>query len=536
MAGTTGKRKATELLEDATKRQRVEDHSSAGSWDTISLVIYAKAQAEFGGQSDEEDEHYHDDIDFSDNGLAAETPATPFSPARKKFPSELKHLKCTWEGCTKTFNRPIRLQNHLKTHTNERTFACHYDKCDKAYFEDKHLQAHIKGSHTHERKHSCEWEGCGKSFLTATRLRRHIATHEGQDRFRCRDFPPCDQTFRKHQTLQRHIRSDHLQLAPHPCKYVDPLTKQPCNAGFDGASGLRKHEETVHGAPKFFCANCVIPNAFNLDGTPVHPGFSTSSQLQSHIRKEHTVTTCIFCDKECSNEKQLQAHVDSQHSGSTLAERKKIECTYDGCDKTFTRKSNLDSHIRIAHEGERFICGDFDTSDSLGLEEFEPEAGCGQDFSSKQYLEDHIRIAHLKQPSLVNGRRAKVSKSDDDFAAFVDDDEDSDDIYIPESKSKRKQRKDKHSALRAITGISGTTMFEDNDGIPYDLPSSWSATPGYEGEVASGDILNDVGWQLDQQAMQGGQFWIGGSNFNASNYDTWGQEENEMRRLVGGEH
>ena len=399
------------------------------------------------------------------------------------------------------------------------------------------MQAHIKGSHTHERKHSCEWEGCGKSFLTATRLRRHIATHEGQDRFRCRDFAPCDKTFRKHQTLQRHIRSDHLQLTPYPCKYVDPLTKQPCNAGFDGASGLRKHEETVHGAPKFFCANCVIPNAFNLDGTPMHPGFSASSQLQNHVRKEHTITVCIFCDKECSNEKQLQMHVESQHSGTTLAERKKVECTYDGCDRTFTRRSNLDAHIKTVHEGTRFVCGELDTSDMLELGQFEPEAGCGQDFSSKQYLEDHIRIAHLGQQSLVNGRRTKASRSyDDGSAAFVDDDEGEDDIYVPETKSKRKQRKDKHSALRAITGVACAGMFAATEKAPYDPSPSWGAALGFEDGMSMGDGLGDIGWQLDQQAAQGGQFWIGDANsFNPSNYDMWNQDESEMRRLIGSE-
>lgn len=268
----------------------------------------------------------------------------------------------------------------------------------------------------------------------------------------------------------------------------------------------------------------------------MHPGFATSSQLQSHIRKEHTVTVCIFCDKECANEKQLQTHVESQHSGISLAERKRVECTYDGCGKTFTRKSNLDAHIRTTHEGERFICGEFDTSDSLGLEGFQPDAGCGQDFFSKQYLEDHIRIAHLGQPSLVNSRRPKVKQSTDEFASFVDD-EDEDDTYTPMPKSRRKQRKDKHSAFQAMTGIGSAAAFELGVQTPYDTPASWPTTPGFDNESLPGDMLGDVDWQLEQQALQGGQFWIGGVNsFSASNYDPWNQDESEMQRLVGDEH
>lgn len=403
------------------------------------------------------------------------------------------------------------------------------------------MQAHIKGSHTHERNHRCEWEGCEKSFLTATRLRRHIATHEGLERFRCKGYPPCNQTFRKHQTLQRHIRSDHLQLAPYPCKYIDSLTKQPCNAGFDGASGLRKHEETAHGVPRFFCANCVIPNAFNSDGTAMHPGFATSSQLQNHIRKEHTVTVCIFCDKACSNEKQLQIHVESQHSGITLAERKRIQCTYDGCGKSFTRKSNLDAHIRTVHQGERFTCGEFDISESLEFENFGPEAGCGHEFNSKQYLEDHIRTAHLGQQSLVNGRRAKITKTAVEFATFIDD-EDDDKSYLP--KLKRKQRKDKHSAVQAITGIESASAFGLEGISPFvngisafDHSQSWNTTPGFEDVSLAGDVMKDMDWQLEQQALQGGQFWIGGDNgLDASSYDHWAQEESEMKQLIEDEN
>merc|ERR1712098_269576 len=222
MASRVGKRKAPASLEDFEKRQRIERPPSPPVEQTQET-------------DDEDDEYRAEGGEFSEEEHIADTPVTPFSPGRKKFPSELKTIKCTYEGCTKTFNSPARLTSHLRTHTNERPYACTYEGCDKTYFEDKHLQQHIKGSHTKERSFPCDWEGCNKSFLTSTRLNRHRNTHTGQHVYRCTAYPPCNEPFRKHQTLQRHIRSVHLLLAPYPCIYVDPVTSAPCNAGFDGA-------------------------------------------------------------------------------------------------------------------------------------------------------------------------------------------------------------------------------------------------------------------------------------------------------------
>lgn len=266
--------------------------------------------------------------------------------------------------------------------------------------EEKHLKQHIKGSHTHERNHQCTWEGCTKSFLTATRLRRHEAAHGGHERFRCTEYSPCNQTFRKHQTLQRHIRSDHLQLTPFPCTHIDPITKVQCNAGYDSAGALRKHEDRIHGALRFWCDECT------LEGADQPAGFATKAQFAKHIRSEHA--NCLFCDLKCSSERELQRHIETFHAvSSTLPGRKQIPCTYPGCEKSFTKKYNLDVHVRTAHEGQRFICGQADLSRSVKLEAWDGSDACGKDFVSKVNLEDHVRTQHLGLPSTVNARRVK---------------------------------------------------------------------------------------------------------------------------------
>ncbi|EPE03464.1 c2h2 transcription factor [Ophiostoma piceae UAMH 11346] len=412
----------------------------------------------------EDNESIHDDNQSETPVTTAHTPAsassvpsvsavTATTAASRRFPSDLKTIRCTWPDCDKTFNRPARLTAHMRSHTNDRPYKC--PDCPKTYLEEKHLRQHVKGSHTEERKYVCE--ECSKAFLTATRLRRHSAVHEGQDRFRCKGHDDtCTRTFRKHQTLQRHIRVDHLKQPAFFCTHVTEdkspgqetkkktkgkkPDRETCGAMFDSAGALRRHVEREHAAPKFWCEECasVKSDAFEIaEGV----GFATKQLLESHMRHEHA--NCPFCDARCAGPAELHKHVDMHHSGKTVADRKTIRCPYAGCSKTFTRRANLNVHIRAAHEGLRFVCGtsgrggsadvDDDDDADAGLDanaslsasllastSANPEIvawhlrneGCGRGFVSKMKLEEHILYVHLgherpaplkAEPALLDG-------------------------------------------------------------------------------------------------------------------------------------
>lgn len=323
------------------------------------------------------------------------TASSPVSRASRKFPSDLKTIKCTFAGCPKTFNRPARLAAHLRSHTNDRPHKCPYPDCDKDYLEEKHLTQHIKGSHTHEKKYTCSEPGCEKSFVTATRLRRHAAVHAGAERFRCRGYGDCNETFRKHQTLQRHIRTAHLGQHAYICG------NDGCDSGFDTASALKRHINREHGELKFWCDECGKNNGGD-DDEPRKVGFTTLLLLQAHMRREHI--NCMFCDLKCGTQFDLERHIDLYHSGTTVEERKTVACTWPGCSKRFTRVSNLNTHIKTAHEGLRFVCGQVNTFDIPDIADWNwMEEGCGQDFVSKLKLEEHVRFIHLgrKRPPRV---------------------------------------------------------------------------------------------------------------------------------------
>jgi len=373
----------------------------------------------------------YQDVNELANELAATAENMPESPSRgntlpqvmapntsqrrprrgRKFPSDFKTIPCTYPGCVKTFNRRARLTDHLRSHTNDRTHTCPYPGCDKTYLVKKDLAQHIKGSHTHEKKYRCEEEGCGKSFVTATRLRRHAAVHEGAERFRCRGYDGCSLSFRKHQTLQRHVRVAHMGMAAFVCD------ADGCDSGFDTAGGLRQHVEREHGEIRFWCEECGRNG--EGEGNDRKVGFRTLLMLQAHMRKEHV--NCVFCDVKCGSQAELDRHADMYHSGTTVEERKTVECTWAGCDKRFTRVSNLNTHIRTAHEGFRFVCGAVDTFNTEDIADWNwEEEGCGKGFISKLNLEEHVRYIHLgrkRPPQLYTVKSALPGESDEMSAA-----------------------------------------------------------------------------------------------------------------------
>ncbi|KAK8114361.1 transcription factor IIIA [Apiospora kogelbergensis] len=338
----------------------------------------------FDGESDYMDE----------NGSihAAPTPMTSFSggsPPARKFPSDYKTIKCTWPGCTKSFNRPARLTAHMRSHNNERPFACPYEDCDKDYIEEKHLKQHIKGTHTKERDFTCTEPECGKSFTTSTRLKRHQAVHLGQEKFRCRDFPPCNMSFRKRETLERHIRSDHENKPAFACTELHPETGLPCVAAFDTSNALKRHTEREHGEPRFWCEECG-----NKDGG-ANIGFPTMDLLQRHMQTSHI--GCSFCDRVFTSRENLDAHVDLDHTKRSKGGRKgqgSVPCPYPGCGKTFSKKSNLTTHYNSIHLGKRWICGETD----FPKVEWDKSNACGQGFVTKGNLLEHVTHVHLRVP------------------------------------------------------------------------------------------------------------------------------------------
>lgn len=429
--------------------------------------------------------HHHRSDGGSDTPTST-APSTP--PATARVPRcRQKIHHCPVKGCKKVFDRKVRLQDHLRSHNNERNFKCQHPGCTKAFLRDSHLKHHVKNQHTEIRDYHCTWDGCDKSFTTGTRLRRHISTHEAKEQFRCRGYTGCDKTFRKQETLERHILADHQNIKPFPCDHVDPDTGVPCDKAYDTAESLRSHVRAKHEAtePRFSCEECralnleILANSEGQDDRQVRTAqFASYSELQLHNDKYHP-PTCAYCPTSFGTKKELTRHMEIQHGiiaddqKNDNQKRGEFSCTFMGCGKNFTKRGNLNVHIKTVHENQRaFVCGktelalpdEYTNGASAQAEDTAIVYGCNRSFTSKASLEEHVRTAHLNLPSKRMVREKKRKAAEEDYDA----EEAEVSTVAQQSKKQRKIRSDKGiqrtSAMAGLTGLRDPVPMEVQDG------------------------------------------------------------------------
>lgn len=302
----------------------------------------------------------------------------------------------------------------MRSHTGERPFKCTYEGCHKAYSDKKHLNSHTLSAHLKTPKFVCQQ--CGKGFATGQRLGRHGLVHEGEERYRCRDYPPCNETFRKHKTLQRHVLKEHLGEKPFKCEADD------CNESYGTLNALKAHTQREHGEDNFVCGPCS--DAVSKDPSlkdKLEVGFTTRVLLEQHIRQKHV--SCVFCGDGVpfAGQYALEQHIHIYHLGQTVKDRKTVACEFEGCDKRFVKRSNMKSHYRSAHEGQRFICGQVDTSNSAGAEGWDwKKEGCGHAFTTKVGAQEHALYVHLGFERPVYTSSEQVEHQPEKTHSFLD--------------------------------------------------------------------------------------------------------------------
>ena len=396
------------------------------------------------------------------------TPATPRSPSPAGRKTKTL-LRCPYDGCEKSYNRQARLTEHLRSHTNTRPFRCPHAGCSKDFLRDSHLKHHIKSAHTDIRDHVCPRPGCGKSFATGTRLKRHVAAHEGKEKNQCTGYAGCSQTFRKRDTLERHIKTVHEGKSAFPCTESDTKTGQPCKSGFGTAEKLRAHQRAKHDQTRFACTECLRKaqaddeSDYEEDEDNDHAFFSTYADLQLHIATVHP-PTCPHCPTILGTARELKRHLELVHEIKDPEEQQisvAFPCHYSNCNRSFSKKGNLNVHIKTVHEKRRdFVCGETELSmqdllDTLTVGAMMEIEGCGRDFTSKSSLEEHVRTAHFGLGS-KRVEREKKRKADREAAALEFGDE-------PEQKKKksRKGQGKKNNALSTLTGLRAEADHDD---------------------------------------------------------------------------
>ncbi|KAK7868901.1 hypothetical protein R5R35_014213 [Gryllus longicercus] len=351
---------------------------------------------------------------------------------RSESPDSQKMYKCSI--CESTFFRRSHLQDHLNHHTKDRQYQCKEINCCKAYFSWKHLRRHlishhklinVKKSlymkneskkhkclhegcnatfdrhwkltshmwkHTGEKHHSCTENGCSKVYTSVGRLRRHIAiSHKPSSGtvmyFECSE-DRCKKLYKTIQCLRRHYIKDHekdgSQNPPLHCSSCDrsfnSLTLmnhhrcasckcEECNSKFISVIALKNHMKKTHSFQM-----CSEPDCRKV--------FSNFSLLKEHKKADHSkVFACPTCNKKLRSKTLLKKH---QQTHVLPEERKFFTCPYKECGRVYTRRFNLDQHIRSSHEGIKFHCA---------------VPGCEKSLVTKQKLQEHMKLHDpLREP------------------------------------------------------------------------------------------------------------------------------------------
>lgn len=193
-----------------------------------SLIAATRAQLAKDAKASNISEHLHS---YPSEGSKKET-----LPPENRVPAE-KTLRCTFEGCRRTFTWPAHLKYHLKTHKNDRTFRCCAEGCGKSFYVLQRLQVHMR-THNGEKPFVCNEKGCGKKFTTAGNLKNHKRTHTGEKPFLC-EADGCGRSFTEYSSLRKHMLV-HSGEKPHQCSICGKTFSQ---SGSRNVHMRKRHSE-----------------------------------------------------------------------------------------------------------------------------------------------------------------------------------------------------------------------------------------------------------------------------------------------------
>ncbi|KAA1066863.1 Strongly-conserved Zn-finger binding protein (TFIIIA) [Puccinia graminis f. sp. tritici] len=344
---------------------------------------------------------------------------------------------CHWEGCQKSYTKPVRLEEHVRSHTNERPFGC--PTCPAAYRRETHLTAHMR-MHLPEssRPLLCGWqaatlassssssstttstaspEACPRRFWTQQQLRIHRENvHEGkkgQPKLRC---DHCPQEFLKHRALRAHLLDAHCPQGTKP--YMCPHPN--CGFSFANPSRLRKHERT-HEPNRYTCVHhdCLNNPSLSLQ----QRSFSSWTDLQRHTRDSHP----FRCpEQDCSRNKKpfkslrsLKQHLQVYHPpaqphregeeeeeepmtapgilASSARNTGAFICTqYPPCTRAYKSARALQRHVNLIHLIDRHTSCPF--------------PGCSFSSAFPSGLAKHIKSKHPSQDPALPSSSAPLPK------------------------------------------------------------------------------------------------------------------------------
>ncbi|XP_069772170.1 zinc finger protein 410-like isoform X2 [Narcine bancroftii] len=176
-----------------------------------------------------------------DSCEAASCTESESAEVRRKSQPDEKILKCSYEGCSRTFLWHAHLKYHLKTHKNDRSFTCPQEGCGKSFYVLQRLKVHLR-THNGEKPYICPEDDCGKKFTTAGNLKNHMRIHTGEKPFVC-GARGCGRCFTEYSSLRKHMVV-HSGEKPYQCTI--------CWQSFSQSGSRNVHMRKYHYVPLAF--------------------------------------------------------------------------------------------------------------------------------------------------------------------------------------------------------------------------------------------------------------------------------------------
>ena len=285
----------------------------------------------------------------------------------KKNETNEKIMKCPYDDCPIEFVYGNEVKNHWKRcHSNappiEKMFVCNYPECNHSCRSLRTLTLHRMASHGPRLQ--CSHEGCDKSFTRKEMLKYHMDTHR-PERFEC-IFVGCNKTFISRLTLRKH-QNLHTQKKVYCCQFPGCDYKTSDNSGAYAHRLVHKTDyEFVCDQPgcqskfklnrlltrhKLFC-HSDLPKEYKCSW----PGCTYAAHYQQLVKRHaviHNGVKRFTCDWPGCEYRAYQQSVIRKHAVCHATSDSRVECTVDGCDKTFKTNRGLTVHVKFYHSREQ---------------------------------------------------------------------------------------------------------------------------------------------------------------------------------------